>query len=69
MEDKEIINKVAKELVKENIIIKIPVELDFKKKMGGILKVQATKTMSLEFLIKKAIRRSFRLRDKRSKTL
>lgn len=62
--DKEIMNKVVNELVKENTMIKVPVELNFKKKTGGILKFQATKILSLESLIKEAIRRSFRLRDK-----
>ncbi len=64
MKDNEIVNKVARELVKERIIVKIPVKLHFKKKVGGILKVQATKILTLESLIKKAIRRAFRLRDK-----
>ncbi len=65
MKDKEIINKVADKLAKENIMVKIPIRIMFKKKDKTNFPVQATKIISLNDLLKKAIRQAFKLRDKK----
>lgn len=58
-----IIKETLKGFLDENIMIKIPTEVIFRKKKGGILKVQATKVISLKHLLKKKIRKALRLKQ------